>query len=92
MKPIDLMTGLDRIEDGAYLAQEWAQGRARLDGWQLEYAGIVYGVGRVPGCTLRRCVVWSDGVETAFKAGTRARDRMTVWRFYDRLKKALETD
>lgn len=85
------MARLDHIEDGAYLAQAWKEGRARLDGWQLEYAGRAYGVPRVPGCTLRRCVAWSENGETSFYKGTRARERMTVWNYYDRLKQALET-
>lgn len=91
MTVADFIARLDHIEDGAYLALAWSEGRARLDGWQLECAGRVYGVPRVPGCTLRRCVAWSEGGMTCFKKGTRARDRITVWRYYDKLKRALET-
>ena len=87
----NFMARLDHIEDGAYLAQAWSEGRARLDGWQLEYAGRAYGVPRVPGCTLRRCVAWSEGGETCFYRGARACERMTVWNYYNRLKQALET-
>ena len=85
------MARLDHIEDGAYLARAWAEGRERLDGWQLENAGRAYGVPRVPGCTLRRCVAWSEGDRTAFYKGTRAREMRTVWKYYDRLKQAVKT-
>ena len=91
MQAIDLIAGLDKLEDGLYMIHDWAEGRARLDGWQLAYAGDVYGVPRVPYETLRRCVAWSDGVQTAFKRGTRARERQTVWNYYSRLKTALKT-
>ena len=92
MTVADFMARLDHIEDGADLARAWAEGRERLDGWQLEYAGIAYGVPRVPGCTLRRCVAWAEGDKTCFYKGTRARERMTVYKYYSRLKQALKND
>ena len=91
MTVADFMAGLDRLEDGLYMVYDWAEGRARLDGWQLAYAGDVYGLPRVPHETLKRCVAWSDGTQTAFRRGTRARERQTVWNYYSRLKAALET-
>ena len=91
MTVAEYMARLDHIEDGAYLADAWTDGRARLDGWQLEYAGRCYGVPRVPGCTLRRCVAWSEGGMTAFYKGTRAREMRTVWKYCDRLRQAVKT-
>ena len=92
MKPINLLTRLDHIEDGAYLARSWAEGGARLDGWQLEYAARVYGVSRVPEATLRRCLAWSQGEQCAFYKGTRKRDKETVFKFFYKLKKAINEE
>ena len=90
MSVADFMARLDHIEDGVALAPEWASGCARLDGWQLEYAGRVYGVSRVPGRTLTKCVAWSERDVVAFRAGTRAREKMTVFKFLNRLAECVE--
>ena len=92
MSTADFMARLDHITDGEHLARAWSEGRARLDGWQLEYAGRAFGVPRVPGCTLRRCVAWAENDKTCFYKGTRARDRQTVYRYYQRLKQAVKND
>lgn len=83
------MARLDHIEDGAYLARAWTEGRARLDGWQLEYAGMAYGVPRVPSCTLQKCVAWCEGDEIAYYKGTRAREKWTICKYLHRLKEAV---
>lgn len=93
--PIDLITGLDRIEEGVYLAKPWARGRAHLDGWQLERTGRVYGVSRVPGVALRRCLAdsWvNENGETVctFYVGAKRAEIERITRFIWKLRDALD--
>ena len=92
MRPIDLMTALDRLDDGARFAREWANGRERFDGWQLAYIGRVYGVCRVPETTLERHLAWSEGDTCAFYKPTGAREKARVFRYLQRLKAEILKD
>jgi hypothetical protein len=93
MTVADIVAKLDRLEDAPYLADQWARGETRLDGWQLEYAGRCYGLKRVPGATLRKRVAYSVGTnEIAFYKGARAEERRRAIKYLFALKEAVTED
>lgn len=94
MSVADFMAGLDRLEDGACLAYDWACGKADLDGWQLEYAGDCYNIRRIPRMTLRRHLVsCRSGEQGAFYIActipTSTEEKARIARYTHRLRRTI---